>query len=309
MKIKNVLNESNIHHLYEAKKIVDNADKVADNIFDTIKKMCVAKKYETNMYTKCLDGRHIPVQNWHINFLQDVSILYVRKEKDIEVECMIYNSINSAQHEVLENSNLLFLEFKRGYESRDLLRVSFDANPKYYNEKNIRGNIMHEIVHHFQAAHIPDYAKYNEQYTNVIDGYFKEEDDDNRRFSILCYYFTRSEISANVNKLYYELEKGNVNGTNVNELYGKTFFYREYSDMLEEYNSLLSLPDEKWEVFRKMAQQHKFYKPTLELNNTKNCMVFKNSWHNFMDAMIKYMDNSVKIVIQKAIEDNKKNQG
>ena len=307
IKIKDVVNEHNIKWLAETRRVVDNADKVADGIFDTILNKIENGEFVRNRYIMT-GGKRFMFPNIQIQFECNASLM--RRNRVIDVDCRIYQSTTDVQHKELEDKNL----FNLGYDQhKRILYICFDSNPMYYNETNIRANISHELAHHFQwenhadnyDAEFPKHKGYNKEYESILKQYGQEQDEDKKKFLHLNYFFTKSEISADMTKLHKELTGYKIDTTNRVDIYKRTNFYKEYSQMLSAFNYLQTLPNQKWEGFRKMSQieGNEFYKPHMKLNKTGAGVVFKNHWIKFINRMVTYTNNSVNNIIIKAIQD------
>ena len=305
IKIKDVVNENHVQWLYESGKIVDNADGLANTIINKIKKEYNKKSTPIQVY-QLKTGK---IQYREIKFAQDISVLDIRSHPSINVYCIMYDCITQEQIDELKNSNKLNLGFVW---VKNTMEIPIAKLGKDWDKLKILTGITHELTHKFQTSNNSkitnekDYNEYLKQYTNVTTQAIENSNSYFRLFSFICYYFTKSEISANINELNTELRnKKNITRDNYMSIYKLTSFYKKHSDILEKYQLLCSQPDGKWAKFRDLAQQFGFYKPTMRLNTTQDGMVFKKHWIGFIDRMIEYTNKSVNRVLYTMIENKK----
>jgi hypothetical protein len=300
MKIKAIINENYIKWLCESNKIVDKVDIISNQIIDDILKNLKNGIKRTEMYN--VMGEKVNVNATQI-FLKSYDISHDRNTTYISLDVWIFHCKSYDDYEYYLNNGVLNCGNKQD-PRHPTIYLGFGEINGEYSRINLLTTIAHELTHTIQMSNNyklknDEYAKYyNKQYNNITKQYF-QDDKYNTQFVDLCYFFTKSEVSANLNGLYVELVEKKGNKNNVHDLYLTTEFYREYKIVLGEYNELLSLSNDKWDVFRQIAQLHDFYKETMKLAKTPNGNIFKRHFCIFIDRMIKYTDEGIKIVLTK----------
>jgi hypothetical protein len=306
MKIKDILNECNIRWLYETTKVVDNVDRLSNNLVTVILNHYQAKNYMYYTAIKNYDGTVIKIPNCNIKFRSEEIPEYV--ERSFFVNCTIFLCDSKQQEDDLVESGLLHCMvgyIPAGYQ----MEINFCFTNGKYKKQRLLKDISHELTHTIQAMKNSklktkeERDEHQKQYGNITSEYMKRDDGIVRDFIYLCYYFTRLEISANVNGLYTELINSKITKNDYQEIYQQTLFYGEYKNVLKSYRIILNSYDKTWNIFRTVAQTHSFYKETLKLNTTTDIAVFKKYWIDFINRMIDYTNNSIEKVIYKAITD------
>jgi hypothetical protein len=302
MKITDILNENNIRWLFETTKVVDNVDIVADEILKTILDRYNSKQYlyytAIQMYDKITKIPH-----YTIKFKKDMSTLY--KNGMANIDCTIYDCTNKQDMETADKNGFLSCKFipTPGIPTLEINIIMVNGK---YSKKQVLKDIGHELTHYYQNKNnysiqsTTDFERYNKNY-DQINSQISNEKSNLSDFSFVCYFFTKSEISANINGLYTELKKRNINKENNTTIYKETQFYKDYGDVLNIYSNIQN--SNEWDEFRGLAQKFNFYKDGTILNTTNNDEKFRKYWITFINRMIAYINNSINQIIYKIIQE------
>jgi hypothetical protein len=308
MKIKDILNENNIKWLYESQNIVDDIDYTTTVIVNKIHNIWKNKGGENFDHVTTDDGNNLDIKQTIIKFseplqensvyenIYDIHIYY--PQDDYDKRLLEYYNLDSCQAQIKYSSSKKSVSI---YIPLYCANNKIDTSRLYYD-------LSHEITHSIQLhnnKHLgtkENYKKHNEEYMNIMNSY-RNNKDIIKIFAYICYYFTRSEISARVNSLYTELKARWVNKDNYKRLYNESKYYKEYYNVMNLYNYIINLPIEQWEPLREVAQTGKFYKIGLKLATTTSDEKFKEEFKFFYDRMVRYANNLTSNVINKAIQD------
>lgn len=300
LRIKNMVNESHIKWLYETKKIVDDINVYSKNIVDWINE----NFNSTETYYKSKSSNKETINIPSKNFTYKCDIPYNSKQEVfITLEIYAFLCKNKDEIRLLKEKNMIGARLNYFIEE-PFIYIGFEILNGKYNRKKLENTISHELTHYVQAYNneklktADGVTKYNKQYKNITQYQLKQNDGINKDFAYICYFFTRSEISAKLSELYTELKNEGANAKNVDNLYLTTGFYEDYSDALQAYNNLLSLTYE-WATFKSIAQSYEFFKENMQLSKVKDHMAFKNLFVKFINVMIKYTNDGIKIVLKK----------
>jgi hypothetical protein len=176
-----------------------------------------------------------------------------------------------------------------------------------FDREGLLHRIAHELTHEFQDENNitikdPEKRKEYEVNYNKITRSAMEQNGYLQIFAYLNYFFTKSELSANLSGLYTELKHGNVTKGNYEEVYTQTTFYKALSGAINKFKYLQTLSNAEWESMKLLGKNQGFFKTkTLNTNNTD---VFKTVWVNFIQRAIDYIDVVSNKAIYKAIKDN-----
>jgi hypothetical protein len=307
MRIKDIINEGNIFALYETQKVIDNVEIWAKNVVDEI-----VKNYKTapRYNFVVLPNNKIFYIEWVNIKIGNFNLTSHKYETTADFDIHVFICKTNEEIEILSENGFLNSRFVPYIGSKEIY-IGFEYFNGKYDRKRLESDIAHEITHYIQRANNrslltdKDIEEYNKQYNRITKSYLEQNDGILRNFSAICYYFTKSEISAKLNGLYTELMNNDIKYKNQVEVYKITSFYDEYSYILGLYENIKNASDDEWTAFRELAQHGEFYKPNLTLASTSTNYKFKKDFVNFTDRMIEYTNKGINVVIKKALIANK----
>jgi len=307
LKIKDIINENNMMWLFETNKIVDNAIPIADDIIERIR-----NGYQTAPIIKQL-FKHGNVYSVNAKYLgiPEYDISYDREmmRKHIVISVFMFLCSNEEETEYYKRNELTNCNIRFNGHSFELYIGFCILNGRYSGER-LKTDIVHEITHFNQGANNnklktqKDIDDYNAQYNRITDAYFKQDEGTLKNTSYLCYFFTKSEISANINGLYSELYHINgIDKLNYKNYYQNTDVFNKFSYAIEMYNDLANVPDNMWDKIRETCQTYKFFKPEMILSKTTNNNVFKKDFLSYLKRMIDYTQQRVDTILTRIIQE------
>jgi len=311
LKIKDIINENNIMWLFETNKIVDNAIPIADDIIERIRNgyrtAPIVKQMLQRGKLYSVNAKYLGIPEYDISYDRDMM------RKHVVINIFMFLCSNEKETEYYIKNGLTNCNIRFNVSSFELY-IGFCVLNGKYNGKKLKMDIVHEITHFNQGANNnklktqKDIDDYNAQYSHITDSYFKQDEGTLKNASYLCYFFTKSEISANINELYSELyEINDINKLNYKSYYENTDFYDKFSYAIEMYNDLFNVPDIMWNKIRKTCQTYKFFKPEMILSKTTNDNVFKKDFLNYIKRMIDYTKQRVDTILTRTIQEKNNN--
>jgi len=312
IKIKDLINENNIKWLYETNKIVDSVGNITQDIIREME-----KKYNSaNIHNVMLKGaKEIPANYKYIG-IPNYNMSFSHETRNMRVDINIYIFLCTNMEEVRYYRDQDMLSCKILYGSPNYnMYIGFCIVNGKYAKNSLINDISHEITHINQTinnrklTNQDEIDKYNKQYDNITKYNLNNDEGLLKDVAYLCYYFTKSEISANLNGLYYQLReyKNEVNKDNYLQYYQQSDFYSNYKEVLNTFEMIKSIPDDEFEEIKTMVQTHEFFKPTINLSLIKDNSIFKINFIKYIERMNDYMKQRINIVLTRIIEESNKN--